>query len=244
MIKLLRQVGLPSFAALLCASCAGGSAAMGGAPGLSVVSASALPVPTQSDYSASPRPFIVGPYDILDIEVFGNDDLKVEDIQVDAGGRINFPLVGTIEVGGRAPGEIAIALEERLKGRYIRNPQVTVNLKETNSQIVSISGEIKKPGVYPVVGEMTLMRAIARAEGWTDFSKKREVLVFRKVNGLQYAALYDARAIERGQYPDPALFANDTIIVGDSQARRNMKDLLTLIPALVGPLVFILQNQN
>ena len=72
---------------------------------------------------------------------------------------------------------------------------------------------------------MTLLKAIARAEGWTEFSKKREVLVFRKVGGQQYAALYDAKAIERGQYSDPELYPNDTVVVGDSQARRNLKDL-------------------
>ncbi|WP_409673618.1 polysaccharide biosynthesis/export family protein [Blastomonas sp.] len=237
------MVFIPALAAFVCAACAtSGPVQVGGAPNLTMVQADSLPAPTSADYAASARPFIVGPYDVLSIEVFGNEDLRQNEIQVDAGGRITFPLIGTVEVAGKTPGEIAGTMESMLKGRFLRNPQVTVNLKETSSQVVAISGEIKRPGIYPIVGEMTLLKAIARAEGWTEFSKKREVLVFRKVGGQQYAALYDAKAIELGQYADPELYPNDTVVVGDSQARRNLKDIFTVVPPIVGPLIFLLGN--
>ena len=243
MFILARKILIPVMAALVCAACAtGGPVQIGGAPNLTMVASDSLPAPTSADYAASTRPFIVGPYDMLSIDVFANEDLRVEEIQVDAGGRITFPLIGTVDVAGKTPGEVARDIEGMLKGRFIRNPQVTVNLKEIASQVVSISGEIKKPGIYPIVGDMTLLKAIARAEGWTEFSKKREVLVFRKVGGQQYAALYDVKAIERGQYGDPELFANDTVVVGDSQARRNLKDIFTVAPPLLGPLIFLLAN--
>ncbi len=243
MFKRVHMALIPAGAALLLSACStGGAVQIGGASNLSIVQADALPVPTATDYGASPRAFIVGPYDMLSINVFGNEELDQEEIQVDAGGRITFPLIGTVEVAGKTPGEVARTMEAMLKGRYLRNPQVTVNLKETSSQVVAISGEIKKPGIYPIVGAMTLLKAIARAEGWTEFSKKREVLVFRKVGGQQYAALYDVKAIERGQYADPELYPNDTVVVGDSQARRNMKDIFTVVPPIVGPLIFLLGN--
>lgn len=215
---------------------------LGGAAGLELIQSGPLPPPTAADFGPSIRPFTVGPYDILDIKVFANEEMSLEDIQVDAGGRITFPLIGTVDVAGKTPGEISAAVEQQLAGRYIKNPQVTVNLKETTSQVVSISGEIKKPGIYPVVREMTLLKAIARAEGWTEFSKKKEVLIFRTVGGSKYAALYDVKAIEKGQYADPELFPNDTVVVGDSQARRNMKDVFTVAPPLLGPLIFLLGN--
>lgn len=243
MFKNVQVASIAAVAGLLLTGCSsGGGVEIGGAPNLSIVQSNSMPLPTAADYGAAPRPFIIGPYDILAVNVFGNEDLNLEDIQVDAGGRITFPLIGTVEVAGKTPGEVARDMESLLKGRYLRNPQVTVNLKETSSQVVAISGEIKKPGIYPIVGEMTLLKAIARAEGWTEFSKKKEVLVFRKVGGQQYAALYDAKAIERGQYADPELYPNDTVVVGDSQARRNMKDILTVVPPLAGPLIFLLGN--
>lgn len=245
MFNRAQMVLVPVMAALLASACStGGAVQIGGASNLAVVPSDSLPAPTAGDYAAAARPFIIGPYDVVSIDVFGNEDLNLREIQVDAGGRITFPLIGTVEMAGKTPGEAARTIESMLKGRYLRNPQVTVNLTETSSQVIAISGEIKKPGIYPIVGDMTLLKAIARAEGWTEFSKKREVLVFRKVGGQQYAALYDAKAIERGQYADPELYPNDTVVVGDSQARRNMKDLITVVPPIVGPLIFLLGNNN
>lgn len=230
--------------ALVSASCVGGNARseMGGAQGLSFVGGGELPDPTRADYSSADMPFMLGPYDVVDVQVFANDDLKATDIEVDPSGRITFPLVGTVEVGGKTPDEAARLIEAGLRQQYFRDPRVSINVKKAASQVVSISGEIRKPGIYPIVGEMTLLKAIARAEGWTEFSKKQEVIVFRDVENKKYAALYDVKAIERGQYPDPRLFPNDTVVVGDSQARRNMKDILTGAPPVIAPLIFLLGN--
>ncbi len=225
--------------------CAGGGSPAGtlaSSTNLTMLSAEGLPTPSKADYAASVEPFLIGPYDILNIDVFANEDLRQEEIQVDASGRITFPLIGTVELAGKTPGEAAAYMSSLLRGRYLKNPQVTVNLKETSSQVISVSGEIKKPGIYPVVGEMTLLKAIARAEGWTEFSKKREVIVFRTVGGQRYGALYDVKAIEKGNYDDPRLYANDTVVVGDSQARRNLKDIFTVAPPLLGPIIFLLGN--
>lgn len=185
---------------------------------------------------------MVGPYDVLDISVFGNEDLRVEQVQVDASGRINFPLVGAVDVAGKTPRQVAESIELSLRGRFIKNPQATVNLRETASQVVAISGEVKRPGIYPIVGEMTLLKVIAKAEGWTEFSKKGEVVVLRTVGGKKYAALYNVDSIEKGNYPDPRLYANDTVVVGDSQAKRNLKNLYTIAPALLAPLIFLLDS--
>lgn len=207
---------------------------------LTMLPADGLPAPSRADYAASTEPFLIGPYDVLTIDVFANEDLRQEEIQVDAGGRITFPLIGTVELAGKTPGEAASHMSQLLRGRYLKNPQITINLKATSSQVVSVSGEIKKPGIYPVVGEMTLLKAIARAEGWTEFSKKREVIVFRTVAGQRYGALYDVNAIEKGTYDDPRLYANDTVVVGDSQARRDLKNILTVGPAILAPIIFVL----
>ena len=132
-------------------------------------------------------------------------------------------------------------LADRFRGRYIRDPQVTVNLKQIVSQTVTVSGEVKRAGVYPIVGKMTLVKAIASAEGWTDFSQKGEVVVLRTVGGQDYAALYDMRAIERGRYQDPEIYANDTIVVGKSESRRIFRDILTASP-LIAPVFLLLRN--
>lgn len=230
-------------ATLLISGCAGNNHPMGGAAGLSVVQADSLPPPTLADLAASDRPYRVGPFDKLIVDVFGSKDLSQKEIQVDASGRISFPLIGTVEVAGQTPGEIEIIMEKMFRGRFIKDPQITVNLKEIVSQTVTIGGEVKEPGVYPVVGHMTLMRAVATAKGTTEFSKKNEVIIFRTVNGSEYAAVYDMRAIQRGNYSDPEVYANDVVMVGDSQGRRVFRDFLTASP-LIAPLFYLLSNNN
>ena len=129
-----------------------------------------------------------------------------------------------------------------MSGRYVRNPRVTVNLTEAVSQVVTVDGSVQKPGLYPVAGKLTLMRAIAIASGTSEFADDNHVVVFRRVNNKDMAALYDLRAIRQGMYPDPDIYANDVVLVGDSQARRLFRDLVQLSPLLAAPLVTILNK--
>jgi polysaccharide export outer membrane protein len=119
----------------------------------------------------------------------------------------------------------------------VRDQQVSVNLKETVSQVVTVDGEVKEPGLYPVIGRMTLERAIARAKGLAEFGNSKNVVVFRTSKGQRYVALYNLEAIRRGSYEDPEVFANDLVVVGDSQARRFFKNILPFAATLTYVLV-------
>lgn len=218
------------------------SSRIGGNPNLAVVAGNALPPPTLQDLSAQSRPYLIGPLDRLAVEVYGVDDLN-RTVQVDAAGRISLPLAGIIEAAGSTPVQLEELIEERLRGRYIRDPQVTVNLTETVSQMVTIEGEVAEPGLYPVLGGMTLMRAVARAKGTTEFARLSHVVVFREVAGQQMAALYDLRAIQQGAYEDPEIFANDVVVVSESRARRLFRDLIQGSGLLVTPIVALLQQR-
>lgn len=229
--------------AVMLSACASGPSSYGGAPGLKLVPSGTMPSPDVADLTASDRPYRVGPFDKLTIDVFGSEELSKREVQVDASGRITFPLIGTLEVAGKTPGEIGGDMANRFRGRFIRDPQVTVNLKEIVSQTVTIGGEVKKPGVYPILGKMTLMTAIASAEGWTDVSNKGNVVVFRTVGKTDYAAVYNVKAIERGAYRDPEIHASDIVMVGESQTRKLWKDFLSTTP-LLAPLIYQLVNNN
>jgi polysaccharide export outer membrane protein len=229
----------------LCAvtvGCATGSKPLGGGDGtVTPITGMTLPEPDRADITSGVRPYLIGPFDKLTIDVFEVEDLSRREVQVDASGRLSFPLVGVIEAGGRTPSEVAGTIRDRLRGKYIRDPQVTVNLSDTVSQVVTVDGQVIQPGVYPVVGGMTLMRAIATARGLSEFAKQDDVVVFRTVKGQRYAALYNLKAIRRGAYDDPEIFANDTVIVGESNARRLFRDLVSLSPLLTTPLIVLLQ---
>jgi polysaccharide biosynthesis/export protein len=196
-----------------------------------------LPPPERMDLLADSRPYLIGPFDRLTINVFGIDDLSNIETQVDASGRMSFPLAGTVDAAGKTPGELETELGNRLRGRFIRDPQVTVNLKETVSQVVTVDGEVAAPGLYPVIGKMTLMRAIAVAKGSKEFARLDDVVVFRTVNGQKMGAVYNLKSIRQGIYADPEVFANDVVVVGNSAARRAVKDAITALPSLLGTLI-------
>lgn len=215
---------------------------VGGDPNLKFLQGSDLPAPDRVDLTADARAYYVGPFDKLTIDVFGIEELSKRDVQVDASGRISFPLAGVIEVAGRTPSEIEGLLATNLRLAHVRDPQVTVNLKETVSQVVTVEGQVKKPGLYPVIGRMSLMRAIARAEGTDEFSKLDDVVIFRTVKGERLAALYDLDQIRHGAYPDPEIFANDVVMVGHSESRRLFKDILQALPAVATPLIIAIDR--
>lgn len=209
---------------------------------VTVVEGTSLPMPQRVDLFEQNRPYLIGPFDKLVIDVFGIEELSKREVQTDAGGRISFPLAGIIEAAGKTPAEVENEIESRLRTRYVRNPQVTVNLKETVSQVITVDGQVKEPGLYPVVGRMTLMRAVATAKGTSEFAKLDDVVIFRTVGGQKMAALYNLKAIRRGNYDDPEVFANDVVVVGDSQSRRLFKDAVTLGPSILSPIIILLQR--
>ncbi len=208
---------------------------------LTVAQSGDLPPPNSTDLVAESRPYLIGPFDELSVSVFGLPELSRQQVQADASGRISLPLVGSIEAAGKTPQQLAQEIEQGLRARYIRNPQVSVNLVETVSQVVTVEGQVEQPGLYPVVGRMTLLRAIATARGMSERASAREVVVFRTVDRQKMAALYNVDAIRRGTYADPEIYANDVVVVGESNARRLFETILQTAPLLTTPLILLLQ---
>ncbi|UYY60290.1 polysaccharide export protein [Sphingomonas sp. S2-65] len=205
-----------------------------------VSGAGGLPAPEREDLTAGDRPALIGPLDTIVVDVFNVPDLSRE-MQVDASGRIAMPLVGTVDARGKTAGELASAVEAALRGRYVRNPEVTVNIKSSVSQVVTVDGQVVEPGLYPVTNQMTLMRAIASAKGLAEFARQEDVVILRTVSGRRMAGLYNIASIRRGAYDDPAIYANDVIVVGDSPQRRRFRDVVSLAPLLAAPLIAFLQ---
>lgn len=208
--------------------------------GIQQIDAARLPVPAGADPSGAVRPYAIGPYDKLKIQVFGIEELADQQVQVDAQGGIAIPLAGAFKAAGKAPAELSREIAERLR-RYVREPQVAVNLMETVSQTVAVDGDVQKPGLYPVYGQMTLMKAVASAQGLTEMARPEEVAIFRTVDGQKYAGLYDLRAIRQGNYQDPEIFADDVVVVGHSARRQLFKDALSVVPAFLTPLIYLLR---
>jgi polysaccharide biosynthesis/export protein len=228
-------------AVLALGACAGSPPELGNAGGKLVVAPS-LPEPDQLTADGEAGAFRLGADDLLAVKVFGHEDASVERVRVDKSGRVSLPIAGVIEAGGMTLAELNSEIETRLKRSFFRNPLVSVNLLEVESAKVTVDGQVTRPGVYPAFPNMTLMQAVASAQGATQTARLNEVVIFRTNKGQRYAALYDLRAIRRGNYEDPRVFADDIVLVGDSSARRLFQDFIAIIPLLTTPLIVAFQK--
>lgn len=203
-----------------------------------VTVARSLPAPDETITTMDFTNYRIGPLDTIAVEVFGAPELARAGA-VDAAGNFSMPLVGTVKAGGSTPGELGTRISEMLRGRYLKNPQVSVNVKEARAQTVTVDGSVRDPGVYPIIGKMTLQQAIATAKGAGDIADLNKVVVFRTVNNQKLAALFSLKDIRSGRYADPQIYGNDIIVVGENAARRLLKDFTTSFPT-VGSFIPIL----
>jgi polysaccharide biosynthesis/export protein len=211
-------------AVLLLSACAGGPVADKQDP----YTQAAFPAAAANSTAGDLR---VGPLDLLEIRVFGVTELS-GDYQVDPEGNVKFPLIGVVAAKDLTSFELSKVVEKRLAESYLQNPQVTIRVKETFGQMVTIEGAVTKPGQYPVRNQMTLLRAIALSGGTTETANVRKVVIFRNINGKRSAAGFDLSRIRRGAAEDPAIFAEDIVVIDGSSAKSSYRELIRSIPAL------------
>lgn len=232
------RIGVTILAAVTLAvgGCGGGPTLDGSSRAVTV--ASALPPPDQAINATDFSNYRIGPLDTIAVEVFGATELKREGA-VDAAGNFAMPLVGTVQAGGKTPGELSDLITAQLRGRYLKNPLVSVNIIQARGQMITIDGAVRQPGVYPVVGKMSLQQAIATARGADEIANLNKVVVFRTVNSQKMAALYNLKDIRAGRFADPQVYGNDIVVVGENATRRFFKDLTSSFP-VVGSFIPVL----
>ena len=254
---------LPAIAAALLSACSGssvgefgadkphltkistesaGQAAKGGDDGKdaaardqqAAISKVALTLSSASDPSS--KAYRIGPRDVLEVTVFKVQDLS-KVVQVSEAGTINYPLVGEMEAGGKTAREIEQDLTKLLGAKYLQNPQISVFVKEYNSQRITVEGAVKKPGVYPIVGGMSLLQAVATAGGF-DSNAEEMVLLIRQNNGKSSAGRFDVSQMRKGKAEDVQLEAGDVIIAPTSDIKQGMEVFFRLAPlANLAPLL-------
>jgi polysaccharide biosynthesis/export protein len=196
-----------------------------------------------SKYLAATTPgsngYKIGPQDVLEITVFKAPDLS-KVVQVADTGSINIPLVGEINAAGRTPSSLEREIESQLGVRYLKSPQVTVFVKEYNSQRVTVEGAVKRPGVYPLRGNDTLLQSIAKAEGIDRDIASSSVVVFHTAGGgVRTATRFEIGDIRSGNSPDPQVFSGDVIVVDDSMTKQGFQIFLKLLP-VAAPMAYLL----
>lgn len=134
-------------------------------------------VPPVSVLTRGGSDYRIGRQDLLEIHVF---DLKELDqtVRVADDGSITLPLLGRLQVAGLTKGELETTIATLLEQRFVRNPQVTIFVKEYESKKVAVSGAVKKPDTYEMLGEKSLLEMISLAGG-LDQNLGKEIIIFR-----------------------------------------------------------------
>lgn len=134
--------------------------------------------------ASSQETVFVGVGDQIFITVFGQADMSAE-VTVNENEQVTLSLIGTLKVGGLTPPAIEKLIAQRLKeGDYLRNPQVSVQVRQVRSQMISVLGEVARPGRFPIVGKLTVLEAIATAGGLGPRADRTVSLLRRNgVNG-------------------------------------------------------------
>jgi len=166
----------------------------------------------------------IGPEDLIEIQVFGVDQLA-RTVRVNSFGMVSLPLIGATALGGMTATEAERTIARRLAENYLQDPQVSVFIKEYTNQRVTVEGAVQKPGIYPLRGQTTLLRAIAVAGGQGSLSDLSNIVIYRAdAAGLRSGMTYDIEKIRRGEQDDPAVLNDDVIVVNRSPARVVLKD--------------------
>lgn len=206
----------------------------GASPAVQITDLDTLPEPL-GDFA-----YQIGPQEKLNITVVGAEDLS-GDFFTDQQGDLVFPYIGKVQTAGKSPQEAADLISQGLRGRVVVDPQIRVIPDKFAEPSISVGGQVKRPGSYSALGKPTLLRVINAAEGPSDTAKKDDVIILRTINGQQYVGMYNLAAVERGNYPDPRLYPNDIVMVGDSAARARLDDIIGLGPILT-PLIILLDR--
>ena len=181
--------------------------------------------------SLVPDDYRIGPHHTLDIAVFQVEDLS-KSVRVDNGGTILLPLIGQMTASGRTSKQLSDELAAEFGKKYMNDPLVTVTVKESAGQRVTVDDAVIQPGIYPMSGETSLMQALALAQGPAELADLHHVAIFRNSGAQRTQAVFDLAAIRAGEAADPRILANDIVIVETSGGRKFLRGLRNALPFL------------
>jgi polysaccharide biosynthesis/export protein len=123
--------------------------------------------------------YLLGPGDVVEVTVFGIEDLKKKELTLDSGGKISLPFINTVQLIGLTPRESEVKIGTLYEASVMKNPQVSVSVKEYRSQFINVLGAVIKPGTYQLTRRAFLVDALAMAGGLLAEKAESKVFVHR-----------------------------------------------------------------
>lgn len=171
------------------------------------------------------KEYRIGPNDLLDVEILNLENAK-RTVRVNAAGSITLPLIGAVPVAGLTQQQVEDHIASLYGEKYLQDPQVSVFIREFTTERITVDGAVVKPGIYPLVGQMTLLRVLALAGGFGQIANRSQVMLFRFEDGQRQVATFDVQKIQAGTEPDPPIRGDDLIVVQRDSSRAVFRDSL------------------
>ncbi|WP_291320429.1 polysaccharide biosynthesis/export family protein [Desulfonatronospira sp.] len=168
---------------------------------------------TIRNIQADSESYVIGKGDVLEIVIWQEPDLSRE-VKVRVDGRISMPLVDDVMAAGKTPMDLKQTVTGRLS-RFIQDPEVTVIVRNQISKSYYVLGEVRQVGEFALEKDLTLMQAITRAQGFTEWANKRNLVLFRQSGDSEERIDINYRDIVSGSAPEQNLRIQpgDTLVV-------------------------------
>ena len=196
--------------------------------------------------SSNAAEYIIGPEDVLDINVFEAQELNRQ-ARVAANGEISLPLLGAVRASGLTPRQLETTLEELLHQKYMKDPHVGVFVRDMESHPVSVMGAVRKPGTYQIRGSKSLLQVLSLAEGLADDAGE-DIIILRgasanhtseSASGKFSEAAEPSATIPESRVADKTYaVANKAETIPQATLQVNVKDLLDSTDPSHNPAVY------
>jgi len=183
--------------------------------------ATAQSMPTTAAAAAAPRPtdpvlpagYVIGTDDVLSIVYWKDKDMSA-DAKVRPDGRIALPLINEVQAAGLTPEQLQKKLTEESK-KYMEDANITVVVREINSRKAFITGEVNKPGPYPLTSPTTVLQLISLAGGLREYADAKKIVIMRSENGRQIGLPFNYKEVAGGKnlQQNIELKPGDTVVV-------------------------------
>lgn len=161
----------------------------------------------------TPASYVIGPDDLLAI-VYWRDKEMSSEVRVRPDGRIAIPLINEVMAAGLTPEALQQKITQE-STKYMEDASITVVVKEINSLKVFITGEVNKPGPYPLTSATTVIQLISQAGGLKEYANSKNILIMRKEADRQVSLKFNYKEVAAGKnlQQNVELKPGDTVIV-------------------------------
>jgi len=183
--------------------------------------ATAQSMPATAAAAAAPRAtdpvlppgYVIGTDDVLSIVYWKDKDMSA-DAKVRPDGRIALPLINEVVAAGLTPQQLHTKLTEESK-KYMEDANITVVVREINSRKAFITGEVNKPGPYPLTAPTTVLQLISLAGGLREYADSKKIVIMRSENGRQISLPFNYKEVASGKklQQNIELKPGDTVVV-------------------------------